>query len=199
VKNLLKALAAAKAEMPDPKKNAQNSHFRNSYADLNAVLSCLEVPLANHGLVVTQTMAEGNVLVTTLWHAESGESLESRMTLMPAKNDPQGQGSAITYGRRYMLKALFGMVDVDDDGNAASGQRPAKQQPRDTVPDEAPKKRVELHPFETFGEACAAISNVVNKETLRQVGLRISASKFSGEEKTQLKGLFGQRQEDFRD
>jgi len=197
VKNLLKALAAAKAEMPDPKKNAANPHFKNKFADLGQVMDCLEVPLANHGLVVTQTMAEGNVLVTTLWHAESGESLESRMTLMPAKNDPQGQGSAITYGRRYMLKAMFGMVDVDDDGNAASGQRPAKQQPRDTVPAEAPAKKV-LHPIETFGEACGLIADVTTDRELREVGLRIAASKFEKQGKDELKALYEQRAKEFR-
>ena len=196
MKNLLSALLKAKIEMPDPKKNAANPHFKNKFADLGQVMDCLEGPLANHGLVVTQTMAEGNVLVTTLWHAESGESLESRMTLMPAKNDPQGQGSAITYGRRYALKALFGMVDVDDDGNAGSGLPPKKYQPKDTVPTEAPKK--ELHPFETFGEACGAISDAESDRALREIGLRIATSKFSGEEKKQLKGLYEQRSQDFR-
>lgn len=118
------------------------------------------------------------------------------MTLMPAKNDPQGQGSAITYGRRYALKALFGMVDVDDDGNAGSGLPPKKYQPKDTVPTEAPKK--ELHPFETFGEACGAISDAESDRALREIGLRIATSKFSGEEKKQLKGLYEQRSQDFR-
>lgn len=41
------------------------------------------------------------------------------------KSTPQGMGSAYTYGRRYGLAALLGIVaDEDDDGNAASA--PAK-------------------------------------------------------------------------
>jgi excinuclease UvrABC ATPase subunit len=42
-------------------------------------------------------------------------------SLTPAKNDPQGQGSAITYMRRYALSAILGIAtEEDDDGNAAS-------------------------------------------------------------------------------
>ena len=47
--------------------------------------------------------------------------------MKPAKNDPQGLGSAITYQRRYALGAILGLnIDIDDDGNAASTQ-PKKQ------------------------------------------------------------------------
>lgn len=43
---------------------------------------------------------------------------------MPAaKADPQGVGSAITYGRRYALSAICGIAsEEDDDANAASGR-----------------------------------------------------------------------------
>jgi len=41
--------------------------------------------------------------------------------MKPVKNDPQGQGSAITYQRRYALGAILGLnIDADDDGNQAS-------------------------------------------------------------------------------
>src|SRR6185437_2346540 len=43
------------------------------------------------------------------------------------KEDPQGQGSAITYMRRYAYLASLGLVTAeDDDGNAAS-QQPRQQ------------------------------------------------------------------------
>ena len=49
------------------------------------------------------------------------------MKLLLAKNDPQGQGSAITYARRYALMAMLALVaDEDDDANAASKPRQAK-------------------------------------------------------------------------
>jgi hypothetical protein len=44
------------------------------------------------------------------------------MPLLLTKEDPQGQGSAITYARRYALCAVLNLVgDDDDDGNGASG------------------------------------------------------------------------------
>lgn len=44
------------------------------------------------------------------------------MPLSLDKNTPQGQGSAITYARRYSLAAVTGIVaDMDDDGQGAEG------------------------------------------------------------------------------
>ena len=39
-----------------------------------------------------------------------------------SKKDPQAQGSAITYMRRYAVKSILGLEDgeADDDGNAAT-------------------------------------------------------------------------------
>jgi hypothetical protein len=59
------------------------------------------------------------VLVTRLIH-ESGEWLGSRYPVHPVKADPQGEGSALTYARRYALMALVGIAPEDDDGNAAN-------------------------------------------------------------------------------
>jgi hypothetical protein len=62
-------------------------------------------------------------IVTFLAHS-SGEWIKSVLDMPVVKSDPQGVGSAITYGRRY---AYSGMVSVaseaDDDGNAATGNR----------------------------------------------------------------------------
>jgi hypothetical protein len=86
------------------------------------------VPQLNEcGLIVTQLptaiLVDGRpspALRTRITHAESGEHLEDVMLLM-GKEDPQGQGSAITYARRYSLMAMLGLVaDEDDDGNKAS-------------------------------------------------------------------------------
>ena len=48
--------------------------------------------------------------------------MEAQYEMIPSKNDPQGQGSVITYMRRYALGAVLGLnIDVDDDANTASG------------------------------------------------------------------------------
>ena len=36
-------------------------------------------------------------------------------------NNPQQQGSAITYARRYALASIFNLNQEDDDGNTATG------------------------------------------------------------------------------
>ena len=61
----------------------------------------------------------------------SGEFIQTKLTLTPAKNDPQGQGATITYERRYAYSGILGLVsERDDDGNEASG---IKESPRDTT------------------------------------------------------------------
>jgi hypothetical protein len=75
------------------------------------------------GLLVTQHPNEDS-LVTTVYHAESGEWMQSEQVLrMKDLNNPQQQGSAITYARRYALASIFNLnqEDSDDDGNSASG------------------------------------------------------------------------------
>jgi hypothetical protein len=59
-----------------------------------------------------------------LHHVESGEETFQELGMLPARQDPQGIGSAITYGRRYLLMTMLGLVADDDDGNAASRTPP---------------------------------------------------------------------------
>lgn len=124
--NLLAALAKAISEMPDPKKNARNDHFKNQYADLGQVLECVQGPLAANGLLMLQTiepMDAGAVLRTHVIHVETGESVTSDYPLAPEKPGPQPLGSCVTYARRYALKTLLGMVDVDTDGREPDRER----------------------------------------------------------------------------
>jgi hypothetical protein len=61
----------------------------------------------------------------------SGEWLKATANLKLAKQDPQGQGSAYTYMRRYALSGILGLAtDEDDDGNTASAPRQTAQKPR---------------------------------------------------------------------
>ena len=82
--------------------------------------------MAKNGLSVIQGNSIGannTVIVETILAHESGQWIQSELCMPLAKNDPQGVGSAITYGRRYGLAAIVGIVaDDDDDGNAASAK-----------------------------------------------------------------------------
>lgn len=134
---LYQALLAVQAELPHLQKTAINPHFHSKYVPLEDLHEVVLPILHKHGLVwVTMPMLGGvgdtpqACLHYRLIHAESGHEIEGLMPLVLGKNDPQGQGSAITYARRYALMAVLGLVaDNDDDGNAAS-TRPASTRPK---------------------------------------------------------------------
>lgn len=177
---LLPALAQAVADMPDPKKNSRNPAFNNRFADLAEVLECASGPLAANGLLMTQTMGAipAAVLVTTIWHVKTGQFLSSELPLVLEKNTSQAQGSSISYTRRYSIKALFGMVDVDDDGDAASGKPPSQP----TRPAAASKPPPSPEPFDLAEEAVAAITAAKTVADLGTIRKRVDASGFTGED-----------------
>jgi hypothetical protein len=125
---LFAALAKAQGEMGNAVKDSLNPHFKSKYADLAAVWDAIRAPLSRHGLAVVQLPVELNgkpFLRTVLGHA-SGQSIESLTPLIISKNDAQGFGSSLTYGRRFSLMAIVGIAPAeDDDGNAAVGRQAA--------------------------------------------------------------------------
>ena len=124
INHLAKALAAAQSSLSPAAKDAVNPHFRNHYASLGSVWDAAREVLGANGLSVVQTYAPTDGtrldLVTTLMH-ESGQWISGTISMVPAKADPQGIGSAATYARRYSLASILGIVaDEDDDGQKAS-------------------------------------------------------------------------------
>jgi len=105
-------------------KNANNPHFKKSYADLNAIIEAVEPILLENGLLLLQPI-QGNSVCTQIIDIDSGDKVESCMEL-PAGLNPQQQGSAITYYRRYTLQSTLSLQAVDDDGTAASKSAPTK-------------------------------------------------------------------------
>lgn len=129
LKDLIGALAKAQGEFLPVIKASNNTFFKSKYADLTDIVRTIQPTLTEHGLVVSQFPSSddrGPTLVTYLMHV-SGQYLVHSMPLFLPKDDPQGQGSAITYARRYAYCSVLGVVaDADDDGNRAShpmGQR----------------------------------------------------------------------------
>lgn len=133
-----KAFVAAQGAMEAIKKGTENAHFNRKYADLASVVDAVVPSLNAAGIGVIQIPAfNGDIVtITTIMLHESGASLIAELDLRPSKTDPQGIGSATTYGRRYALLAMTGTAPEDDDGNAASGPRdnesrqPTRQQQR---------------------------------------------------------------------
>lgn len=128
IKAISAALFKVQSELHGVVKDAQNPHFRNRYATLEAVIDTAKPALQSAGVLFIQApgnLSEHGLEVTTrLVHTESGEWIESNLVVPLAKNDPQGAGSAITYACRYSLMAMLGLPPVDDDAEAAVG-RPA--------------------------------------------------------------------------
>lgn len=124
------ALSKAQGQMESAKKDSTNPHFRSKYADLAAVVEAIKKPLAANGLSYLQGFGwdeHGALIVRTRLLHSSGQWVESELRVRPVKDDPQGVGSAVSYGRRYALQSLVGLTADDDDGNASSN---APQTPR---------------------------------------------------------------------
>ena len=115
---LWQKLHAAKQQIGKVAKNAKNPHFKNSYADINALLDTVEPILHEHGLILLQPV-NGTDVVSRIIDIETGEQIESFMTLPPIA-DPQKTLAAVTYFRRGTLQSLLSLQAVDDDGNTAS-------------------------------------------------------------------------------
>jgi hypothetical protein len=122
---LADALSKAQGAMKPANRDKTNPFFKSKYADLASVWEAIRKPLADNGLAITQAITETTAasitVETRLLHA-SGEYITSVMSMPTGKGDIQALGSAISYGRRYALSALVGVVsDEEDDGEAAKG------------------------------------------------------------------------------
>lgn len=118
MKNLYLKLAEVKREVGKVSKNSKNPHFKNTYADLNALIDAVEPILLEKGLLMLQPIQNGNV-TTIIIDCENNESVESSIAL-PVLSDPQKLGSAISYFRRYSLQSLLSLQAIDDDATLAS-------------------------------------------------------------------------------
>ena len=162
IANLAKAVSVVQGKLTYAKKDSKNPFFKSNYADLESVwLACRDL-LAENGLSVIQFPGdcrvndvpdEGSVVfmsLTTILAHESGEWIEQEMSVPVSKVDAQGAGSALTYMRRYALAAVVGVVQADDDGNAAS----AKDAKKDNM---------------LLAEGCIKLQAIDNLDDLRNV------------------------------
>jgi hypothetical protein len=129
IANLAKALSIVQGKLTYAKKDSKNPFFKSNYADLESVWDACRDLLSSNGLAVSQfpglysDLDKSMSLITILTH-ESGEYITQEMSVPVTKADAQGAGSALTYMRRYALAAVVGVVQADDDGNAASSPKP---------------------------------------------------------------------------
>jgi hypothetical protein len=143
---LAKALAAFQAEMPTVSKDRKarvptkaGGSYEYTYAGLREVTDAAMPILSAHGLSFSccpRRSQQGDYdLIGILLHA-SGERLEGCLPIQGTR--AQEIGSAITYGRRYLLGSMTGIVtDDDDDGTIADQAEDRRAQRVNTVQEDA--------------------------------------------------------------
>jgi|LGOV01.1.fsa_nt_gb hypothetical protein len=125
-KNIYQKLSDFQESVEVIRKDKLNAYFKGSkYADINSVLEQVLPRLKDAGLLSVQKTDVSNnetYLITQIINIDKpSEMIESVMPLILKKDDSQGQGSALTYIRRYQLVTVLGLEQEDDDGNKASG------------------------------------------------------------------------------
>lgn len=128
-----KALVGFHNDIKQPLKDKANPFFKSKYVPLENIAEVIDEVAPKHGLAYLQeafTTDTGQTGVVTRLVHESGEFYETEPLILNAdKNNAQGQGSVITYARRYQLASIFGITsDEDDDGNKASENAPSYKQ-----------------------------------------------------------------------
>ena len=126
VADLVAALSKAQGDYPSIGADRENPYFKSSYADLDMILRSVKPMLKANGLFFSQTTRftadGGNMLHSRIYHS-SGQWIESRARLLPAKNTIQDYGSTLTYNRRYQAMAILGITVAhdpsDDDAEVA--------------------------------------------------------------------------------
>lgn len=119
---LFPALHKAQGALTGVVKDGKNPAFKSRYATLENVIDAAKPALQAADLAFTQApgaLVEGAIEITTMIMHTSGQWLRSTLHVPLSKRDPQGVGSAITYGLRYSLMATLGLPPVDDDGESA--------------------------------------------------------------------------------
>ena len=126
----------------------KNPHFGNDYIMLDTLINRIDKACKEYGLGIMQ-FPTGEGLITILLHRESGHYIQSYYKLILDKQTPQGVGSAITYAKRQILQAMFGLSagpEEDDDAETTRIENPAP--PKTTQPKEVSKTAFSLAKIE---------------------------------------------------
>jgi hypothetical protein len=146
------ALAAAAPGLREARKDRRNTHMKNAYATLEAILEAVREPLALQGVAITQGVSAdgGRVTVTTQLSHSSGEWMRTSLTIPVPENKAltvvQSMGSTITYGRRYTLSALCGLGAEERDEDDGEAERAPPRRGRDELPPEREERQAGHHP-----------------------------------------------------
>jgi len=131
---IIPILLDIQSKIENPAMKSWNPFTKSYYTSLKDLLELIKPYLNENKLLLFQNTCSNDngdlAIQTTLIH-ESGEEFSMGKMVIPLQHvNPQGIGSAITYGRRYQLTTLFNLVgEKDDDGNASSKTTTASSKP----------------------------------------------------------------------
>ena len=129
------ALAKAQEQCKELIADKKN-YFGGYYADLSSVIKATKGAFQDNGLSVVQGGGEpsqqGLIVTQRIFHV-SGQHIETMMVVPLAKQDAQAAGSALTYGRRYLLAASANMAAAEDDDDGESASAPDHTKRRDSA------------------------------------------------------------------
>lgn len=128
--DIYKKFAAAWERVENPPLDSVNPHFKSKFASLGAVYKVIRKAcdgIAYMQAFGTEDSGGDTILTINSWlqDAEGGRIDLSSMR-MPVTDNPQQQGSIITYYRRYVAVTDWGIVGEEDD-DAESAMPPAKK------------------------------------------------------------------------
>ena len=114
------ALAKAQGAFPKIDTNRANNFLFNQYSDLDIIMRSIRPALKENGLSITQQTKiydDKTLLVSRVRH-ESSQFIETRVRIIPSKNDIQSYASALKAMKRHAIMALLNITikdDLDDD------------------------------------------------------------------------------------
>lgn len=142
---LVRLLAEAQGEMPNPKKSkeGQKGFQKYKYATLDAVLDIVKGPLNERGIFLTQPTGmtqDGRMFVQTVVFRE-GSQMVLDTKPFEYDSDPQEFGKRETYARRYSLLTAFGLAGEDDTDGDTGPKKQEQQAPKRPAPNPVDKRK----------------------------------------------------------
>lgn len=128
---IYKKFAAAWESVENPPLDSVNPHFKSKFASLGAVLKAIRKACDGIAYIQTFDVAEVGgepILHIKSWVQDGEGRIELSKLRMPITDNPQQQGSVITYYRRYVAVTDWGIVGEEDDD--AESAMPKKPQPK---------------------------------------------------------------------
>lgn len=118
------AFALAWAACHNPDLDGTNPHFRNRFASLKATLKTIRAACAPYGLSYMQHVKHtpgGDTFIESTLYTTGGQCLVLSQMLIDRPSNPQAFGSNMTYAKRQLAQADWGITgEEDDDAEAAA-------------------------------------------------------------------------------